>query len=300
MDIGLILALCAAISFAAAIVVVRKASAEAGESFTATMFTMFTGVPYFAVAITIAGDWSQFMTVSGRALVLLCGVGIIHFIGGRLLSYESYRLIGANKATPFTMTNPFYTVILGVIFLKESLTLFLVLGVLCIFVGAALITMENRSISRQGQKGSFLTDFKGILIALAGGVCWGVSPLLIKSAVAEIGSPFVGAFISYVTAVVVMAYPCLNKHRREQFKRLNFVSAVIPMTIGGLLVSTGQLFNFSALSRSPASIVNPIISTNALFIFFFSFLLNRRIELFTPKIILGIVTTIAGTFFLFQ
>ena len=300
MEKGLIFALFAAVCFAGSVVLVRKAAARTGESFTATAISVFIGIPFFAVALFISGEWHKLWFVSGQAFILLGAAGIIHFIVGRLLSYNAYRLIGANKATPFTMTNPFYTLILGVLFLNESLTVFLILGILCIFTGAALITIERKSVSEKRQGGFFSAEVKGILAALGGALCWGITPVLIKPAIGEIGSPLVGAFVAYVTASIVMAFFFFRRQHLEEMVQLSLLAALIPLVIGGIFVATGQLFNYTALGYSPASMVAPIISTHVLFVFLFSFLFNRQIEVFTPRVISGMLVTVAGTFLLFQ
>jgi drug/metabolite transporter (DMT)-like permease len=101
MQTGLVLALISAFSFSVGIVIVRRASAAAGESFSVTAVSIIVGIPLFALAVTVAGDWDKVMAVSWQALTLLASAGVIHFIFGRLLGYSAYRLIGANKATPF-------------------------------------------------------------------------------------------------------------------------------------------------------------------------------------------------------
>ena len=300
MEKGLIFALFAAVSFAGSVVLVRKAATRTGESFTATAISVFIGIPFFAVALFISGEWHKLWFVSGQAFILLGAAGIIHFIVGRLLSYNAYRLIGANKATPFIMTNPFYAVIFGVFFLNESLTVFLILGILCIFTGAALITTERKSVSEKRQGGFFNAEVKGILAALGGAICWGITPVLIKPAVGEIGSPLVGAFVAYVTASIVMAFFFFRRQHREQMVQLPLLAALIPLVIGGIFAATGQLFNYTALGYSPVSMVTPLLSIHVLFIFLFSFLLNRQIEVFTPRVISGMLVTAAGTFLLFQ
>ena len=233
MEKGLILALFAAVSFAVGIIIVRKVVARVGESFTATVTSVFIGVPFFAVALFFTGEWDKLWSVSWRAFMLLGVAGIIHFVIGRLLGYNAYRLIGANKAVPFTMTSPFYAVILGVLLLKEPVTVFLILGVLCIFTGAALITTETKSVSETRQKGLFSADVKGILAALGAGICWGITPVLIKPAIGEIGSPLAAAFISYIIASLVMAFLFFRRQHREQISKLPLVTVIIPLIIGG-------------------------------------------------------------------
>jgi drug/metabolite transporter (DMT)-like permease len=300
MEKGLIFALLASVSFAGSVVFVRKATDQTGESFTPTAISVFMGLPFFAIALFITGEWSKLLSASGRALLLLGAAGIIHFIVGRFLGYSSYRLIGANKATPFVMTNPFYTVIFGVLFLSELLTVYLVLGVICIFTGVALISTERKSVLDEEPRALSRMEVKGILPALGAALCWGTTPILIKPALAEIGSPFAGAFVSYVVASVVMVFFFFRGQHREQMGKIPVFMALISMLISAIFSSAGQLFLYIGLSYSPASMVNPLISTHILFIFLFSFLLNRQIEVFTLKIILGMVAIVAGTFLIFQ
>jgi len=300
MEIGLILAICTAVCLSANAVLIRKATAQAEEAFSAATISVFIGVPFFAVAVSLAGDWTKLSLISWQALTLLAAVGIIHFVAGRPLGYNSYRLIGANKATTYIMTTPFYTVILGVLFLNEHLTVYLILGVLCIFAGAALITREKKSVSDEKQGGVLKTEFKGALSALGGAICWGITPIMIKPALGEIGSPLGGAFISYVAAAIVMALFLCRRQPREHFLQRTSLSILIPLGIGGMLAAFAQLLFYTALNYSPASLVTPLITTQIFFIFLFSFFLNRRIEVFTLKVILGMVATAAGTFLLFQ
>ena len=73
----------------------------------------------------------------------------------------------------------------------------------------------------------------------------------------------------------------------------------ITVLFGGLLACGGQMLGFTALGISPASMLAPLMSTQILFILVLSFLLNRQIEVFTPKVIMGMVATVAGTIFIF-
>jgi transporter family protein len=300
MDTGLILALIASVSFAAGIVLVRKTAGEAGESFSVTALSVFVGIPFFAIAILISGEWSNLLDISGKALGLLAAAGVIHFIIGRLLAYNSYRLIGANRATPFTMTNRFYTVLFSVLFLGEKLTVFIVLGVLCMFAGSFLISREKQSASEKKEKKLSRDEVKGILLALGAALCWGITPVLIKPGVEEIGSSSAGAFVSYATAAIVMGLLLLNKPNRTRLTQLPLQKSILPMAIAGLFTAGGQLLYYTALGLSPASIITPLLSIQILFIFILSFLINRRSELFTWKVIIGMGATVVGVFLLFR
>jgi drug/metabolite transporter (DMT)-like permease len=300
MDTGIVLALIASVSFSAGIVMVRKTAGEAGESFSVTALSIFTGVLFFAVAIFASGDWNKLQMISGRALAFLAIAGVIHFIIGRLLAYNSFRLIGANRATPFTQTSPIYSIILSLIFLKEEITVYIIIGVLCMLAGVFLISQEKKSAVGENKKDISGNVVKGILLALGAALCWGITAVLIKPGVEEIGSSSAGAFVSYVTAAIVMGCLLLSRPRRMQLTQLSVKKNILPMAIAGLFTAAGQLLYYMALGQSPASIVTPLLSIQVLFIFLFSWLINRRIELFTKKVIFGMAATVVGTFLLFR
>ncbi|MBI4186814.1 MAG: EamA family transporter [Chloroflexi bacterium] len=300
MDKGLVFALLGAAAFAGSTVFIRRGVAWTGESFTAVAISIFLGVPFFAVATSIAGEWHKLWSISGQGFILLATAGIIHFIAGRLLGFNAYRLIGANKSTALLRSGPLYTVVVGVAFLNEPLTSSLIIGVLCISAGATLISTERKSIGEERQ-GGWLSrrEIRGLFSALGAAVFWGISPILIRIVAEDLNAPSVSALVSYVAASIVMAVFFIGRQYRNQLGQLRLPSAIAWLVIGGALVSVAHFFNYSALGHSPASIVAPIMSTSVLFTFLFSFLLNRDIELFTVKVIIGMLATIVGTFFLF-
>jgi len=101
------------------------------------------------------------------------------------------------------------------------------------------------------------------------------------------------------SAGLIMAVMLLSPNRRRDFTRLSLKKNVAPMLIAGLFTAAGQLLYFAALSRSQANTVAPLVSIEILFIFILSFLVNRRSEVFTFRVALGMAAAIAGTFLLF-
>jgi uncharacterized membrane protein len=72
------------------------------------------------------------------------------------------------------------------------------------------------------------------------------------------------------------------------------------MLIAGVFTAAGQLLVFIALETSPANIISPLMSIQILFVFFLSWLINRRLEIFSWKVALGMASTLVGTILLFQ
>jgi transporter family protein len=300
MTLALVIAVVAGMFFAGSAVAARKAAFGLGESYTTTAVGIFLGVPFLAIIISLAGEWDKLLAASWGLLLRLAAAGVIHFIVGRVLAYEAYRLIGANKATPFQMANLIVAVILSAVFLHESITVYTIAGSAGIFAGTTLISTEQRSVGPPDEgKGRLSTNTRGILLILGAALCWGITPEIIKPAVAEIGSPFVGVFVSYLAAGVVFALFYIMKRPRRQFARLRARDILVSVAAGGIFATAGQLFHYVALGGGPASLVVPLVNTMVLFTFLLSFFINRRIEVFTIKIIIGMLAALAGTFVLF-
>ncbi len=298
MEIGLILALLSAVCFAGSSIFLRKGTVQAGESTTAVIITVFLGAFFFLFILLFTAQWDKLWSLSWQGFAVLAIAGIIHYIGGRSLFYSSIRLIGANKSSILARTSAFYAVIVGVLFLKESLTTLLVLGVLCIVAGAILPILEKQSASVPHQRETSKTQTRGILSGLGAAFFWGISGALVKPVIEEIGSPVAAAFVTYTVAALLLAGLLFRKEQRVQLTQLRRAS-LIPILTSGTFVATAQLLRYTALSYSPVSLVSPLISTGALFIFIFSFLLNRNIEVFTWKVFAGMAAMIIGAFLLF-
>ena len=158
---------------------------------------------------------------------------------------------------------------------------------------------RDKKIAGGVEEGSetYRMQSKGVLLGLGAGMCWGLTGILLRPALQEIVSPFVGVLISYGTAFVIMVGLLFRKGHREKLVQLNR-SVLTPIAIAGALTSCANLFKYTAFSLSPVSLVVPVVSTTIIYVLLFSFLLNRKIEVFTPKVITGMLLGAAGTFIL--
>ena len=297
MQIGLILVSLAAVAWAVNSVIIRSVTARAGESFSATAASIFTAVPYLCIVLTVAGEWGTIARISLWALAKLVIAGVIQLLLGRALNYGSVRLIGANKAGPLVATTPLFIMIFALVLLGETLTALIVLGVVFIVGGAALIGTEGRSAAQtQGGKTAG-RELKGYLMGLAAAVSYGISSVMVKSAITDIGSPYVSAGIFYfASALGLLLMLPGTKCRTDIMNVAKKNNILLPLIAGGIFATTSEVLFQMALSHSPVSLVAPILSTNILVVFFISFFINRRLEVFTWKIFLGIIGVIAGAF----
>lgn len=295
MEKGIIFAILAAICFAIAQTTIRKGVSQTGESLSAAVISTFTGLVLLLLLLFFTGDWSKLWSLSWQGFVLLAAAGIIHFAVGRLLFCKCIQLVGANKTSAITKTNILWTVVIGIVFLSEPLTMPLVAGVLCLAAGAILAGMETQGAGAEKQSEIAKIHTKGVIIGLGTALCWGISAGLIKPALAEIGSSLAATFISYVAASLIMASLLFSAERRKQVTQLPRASLALLVFVG-LCLSTAQLLRYTSFNYAPISVSQPLIGTDSIFTLLFSFLINRNIEVFTWKVITGMVITVIGAF----
>jgi len=292
MQIGPLLALLAALSFAANLVSVRRGIILGGKSSTATAVSVFTGALLYLLILPITGDYKILGSVSWQAIALLAIAGIINFCLSRLLFFNCVQLIGANRSTTLTQTNIIFAAVFGVVFFAEKITLTLVLGSLGIMLGATLVNLVK-------EEGAYKFQSSGALLAVIASFCGATSSLLVKSAMKDVSSPYLATSISYAAAAIVwVIILAVNQPQRVGILTLNR-PALVMFILTGVFAMTGHLFRYSALAQSPVSVIQPLMGTGVLFTFFLSFLLNRKIDVFNWRVFTGVMMVIISIFLIF-
>lgn len=296
--IGLVLALLSGFSFSLSNIFIRKGVHRSGEAFSLIPIFAFMGTLFLGLPLFISGEAKQLVSLSWLGAGALAGAGILHFILGRISAYTGIRLIGANRTVPIFSCSMLFAALLGIFLLGEPLTITLILAVLLIVGGVILIsTTGNSKTGQSGMPGGSLV--KGVLAALAAALFWGVSPTLVKVGLKEVNSPLLATFVSYVASSIVIGVSLFHPRNSEKLRRLTR-PAIIPILIGAVAVSVAQILRYWALIYSHVSLVEPLIgSMNSLFVFPLSFLINRQIEAFNLRIIMGAIAIVVGVCLIF-
>ena len=114
----------------------------------------------------------------------------------------------------------------------------------------------------------------------------------------EIVSPYAAAFVSYAVGFALVTIILFGKRRKIQLFQLSR-SYLIVVAFAGVLALVAQVLRYAALNLSPVSVVTPLMGTLVLFTFILSFVINRKIEVFTWRVFVGILTVLVGTALLF-
>jgi transporter family protein len=215
---------------------------------------------------------------------------------GRTLIYRCSQLLGANISSILIRTSVLISVIIGIVFLKEPLTWRIAAGVLLITMGI-MLTGTGKQMFRGADGRLSKIPATAILLGLSCGFSLGISFVFVRIGLKDTGAPMAGVLVSYLAATIVLGFFLFNRTKR----RLLFE---IPGRVAGLFFFTGilslaaNIARFAALSLTPASIVAPLVWTYPIFLLFFSFLLNRKIEIFNRVVVFGTITVVAGSLLL--
>ena len=292
MEFGPLFAILTAASFALTQILVRRATYQSEESFTPLAISLLVGTPIFVLLVTFFGEWETFISLTRKQYLLLISAGLIHLIIARFLFFNSTRIIGANPTAAITRTSVVFSIIFGVFLLGEEISGVNIFAAILIMIGAVLTSTE---ISRS----AFRISTAGLLMGLGTAICSAGSATLIRPVMQKVDDIYAPTFIMYLTAfaVIVLIMLFSQKQRRAVLQQTR--PNVLMISAGAVFLVVGHLCRFTALKYSPVSIVQPLVATIVVFVLVFSWITNRKIDLFNWQVIAGIIMVLAGVFMIY-
>ncbi len=136
------LALTSAVLWGAIPVFVRRGLSHASPS-VAVMLGLLASVPLLSLVFCFYPR-SVTQAVAPQAAVWFAAVGLLGSCLGRVFNYIGVKRLGAARATPLINSSPLFTTVLALVFLREQITLKILLGVLCIVSGIVVLTGQRR------------------------------------------------------------------------------------------------------------------------------------------------------------
>jgi len=140
---GECLALTSALLWGTIPVLIRRGMVYASPS-VAVMLGLLAGAPLLFLVIFFHPR-SVTEAVAPQAAVWFAAVGVLGPCLGRVFNYIGVERLGAARATPLINSSPLFTTVLALVFLREQITLRILLGVLCIVSGIVVLTGQRRS-----------------------------------------------------------------------------------------------------------------------------------------------------------
>lgn len=224
--------------------------------------------------------------------VLLAAAGLVHLILARYLFFTATRVIGANPAVAISRTAIVFSVIFGVVFLEETVTPWIIVGALVIMVGAVLTTTDI-------QRSIFRISTPGLLLGLGTAIASATSAALIRPVMTVTDDVFAATSVMYLAAFSgVLVILAISSKLRKQIT-VNDSRGLGLFVVSAAILVAGHLARFRALEDTPVSIVQPLVATMVVFVLVFSWMMNRKIDVFNWRVFTGIGMVLAGVVVLY-
>ncbi len=266
------------------------------------VFTIFGGIFAFAAGLLVL-FFTGFYPIDTKTLIIILASGYLTSIY-LLPYYKALSLDDTSTIIPLLQTYPVFVLILGYIFLGESLTSKQYIGSFFIIIASILLSVEKLKLGIfKLRKSFFFVILSSFLFALA--------QVLYKFGVTEVPFwntlPYEGFGIAF-GALSVLLYKNnfrLVKKQTRKFKKRSFMLMGINETIYIFARYTG----YFAISLISVGLVSVLAGFQALFGLIFGTILSIRFpyilkEVITKKTlglkITSIILMITGAYFIFS
>jgi drug/metabolite transporter (DMT)-like permease len=139
-----------------------------------------------------------------------------------------------------------------------------------------------------------IRQMEGYVFAVLCAIGYGTSPVLIRSALeGHSGVSILGGLAAYTAASVMLVLSLLLPSRRGLVAALN-VQTMRAFFAAGFFVFLAQMLNFIALTLASVAVVATLLRFSNVFTLMISWVYNRRLEMITPRTVLGVSFSVTG------
>ena len=222
---------------------------------------------------------------------------------GRYSFYRSIQAMGGNQAELFQALQVPLSIAIALVFLDETLGPKISLGVGLVMVGPILLVLAkgNPKVSVGSEpmdKGNVAVPLirmkEGLLFGLIAIISFSVGDVLARGVLADSGLGLVGGLVIYLAAAAVLVGWVAIFGRLSQIKEASASAETRWFLLAALIGFLAQMSRYVALAFAPIYLVVPLMRTVPLFVLIFSFLLNRRLEVFSLKLVAGVLAAVLG------
>jgi drug/metabolite transporter (DMT)-like permease len=280
--VGILLGLSAGFGWGVSIVLARVGLQHLRPS----MGTLLSTVSGFAVALTAAliFEFRALISLPLQAILWFALAGILSQAAGRYLNFSGLKRLGASRNAPLAGTSPFYSALLAIVFLNETINLLIIGGILSLVSGIYFLTSSNSTVS-----GVKRWEY---VFPLAAAACWASTSVVVKVAVSNLGSPpLAGVPVALLFASLMLALPARKDFNTSLAGNRRSFGFLVLSGVASSLAIIGQ---YSALSRLPVVIAAPLLNIHPLITLFLSYLFLRQSEKITSRIVLGAFLVVMG------
>jgi len=290
--IGVLVALACALSWAIGSITVKELSKKL-DPFTLNAPRMLVaGLFLFALAL-VTGKTQAYTSVTTEKLAfMLASIAVGGGIGD-FFYLSSIARVGVSRAFPVSSTYPAFTLVFGVIFLREQIDIGVVVGLIAVLGGVLLL---SRSSGKREEDTTSSSSAVGVAFAVITSVCWAASMILLAPGVEGLDPIMVASIRAPALALLLWGIVAcrktageLHKLDRKEWMLLGF-GGIIGWGLGSVLF----VLSVSLIGPTRTAILT---STSTLFALPLSVIfLKERVN---ALVLVGTALTVAGVIAIF-
>lgn len=297
--LSLLAALCWSV---ANVTIARGAVGKSGDNgaFLSILITLL-----MATALWLAiGPATNFSSLSKSGLLWFAAGGALTIFFGRVFYHASIQWLGAMRGSSVKRLAPFFSVLLGVLLLGESLGATLIAGMVLIFTGFGLLIQESRSEQAAPSSGTDAANARapapklwtnpGLIYGAVSALAYASGNIARKYGLLSIPDPALGVMAGAAVGLLLFLGAALFMRSYREGVLGAFTRYNPWLLTAGVLSSIGQILFFIAIDLSSVSRAALIVSTETFMTIFISMLVFRGREKLTRSALAAALLGVAG------
>lgn len=270
--------------FAGATSILAKIGIEDVDSHVATALRTIVVLIFSWLMVFIVGSQSQLVDISIKSYRFLILSGMA--TGASWLCYfKALQLGDVNKVVPIDKSSTILTMVLAFIFLKEDITVPMVIGMIAIGLGTYLMIQKKEEEQKEVKNKAWL------IYAVLSAVCASLTSILAKIGIENVESNLGTAIRTIVVLMMAWLIVFLQK-KHGQVKKISKKSLLF-IGLSGIATGASWLCYYKALHDGLASIVVPIDKLSILVTVAFAYIFLK--EKLSKKSAAGLILITVGT-----
>lgn len=270
--------------FAGATSILAKIGIEDVDSHVATALRTIVVLIFSWLMVFIVGSQSQLVDISIKSYIFLILSGMA--TGASWLCYfKALQLGDVNKVVPIDKSSTILTMVLAFIFLKEDITVSMVIGMIAIGLGTYLMIQKKEEEQKEVKNKAWL------IYAVLSAVCASLTSILAKIGIENVESNLGTAIRTIVVLMMAWLIVFLQK-KHGQVKKISKKSLLF-IVLSGIATGASWLCYYKALHDGLASIVVPIDKLSILVTVAFAYIFLK--EKLSKKSAAGLILITVGT-----
>lgn len=271
--------------FAGLTAILAKIGIENTDSNLATALRTVIVLLFSWLMVFVVGSQRTIGLISARGFVFLILSGAV--TGASWLCYfKALQLGDVNKVAPIDKSSTILTILLAFLFLRETATLWMGIGIVLLAVGTYLM-IQRQEIKARGEKGNKAWLFYAVLSAVFAALTSILSKVGIQGIESNLGTAIRTIVVLLMAWIIVLFQ-----------KKLPLINAIdkkswIFLSLSGLATGLSWLCYYRALQEGRASLVVPIDKLSIVVAILFSRIVLK--ERLSPKGRVGLLLVVTGT-----